>query len=248
MIYICIPARDEARTLGVLLWKVRKVMQEFERDYQILVQDDGSRDGTAEVLEKYKRVVPLEVARSPAPLGQGGALQALLERAVERSPYPKRDIVVTLQGDFTENPQDIVPMVKAIEGGADLVCGTVEMPSGRTRARRIADWAAQRLLRQAIADAPVADPFCGVRAFRVIVLRKALRAETFGPLGDLQGPALNLVLLRSLVPYARRVTETPVTERQDLRQRPSRLKVLTSLRALTRVRGLTWLPADEEAA
>ena len=46
MIYICIPALDEARTIGVLLWRIRQVMEEFPRDYHVLVLDDGSTDDT----------------------------------------------------------------------------------------------------------------------------------------------------------------------------------------------------------
>ncbi len=247
MIYLCIPAHDEARTLGVLLWKIRKVMREFGRDYRVLVHDDGSTDGTAELLERYQRVVPLDVTRSATKRGQGAALEALLNRAVELSPYPKRDVVVTLQGDFTDDPAEMVPMVKAIEGGTDLVCGTVTEAPGRTRGQRFVDWAKVRLLRDAIEAAP-ADPFCGIRAFRVIVLKKALRAEGFDGLTGTSGAVLNLALLRVLAPFARRMAEMPVTARHDLRQRPSRLKILRALRALTSARRWRWLPNEVEAA
>ena len=36
MIYICISARNEERTAGVLLWKIRRVMSEFKRDYEAM--------------------------------------------------------------------------------------------------------------------------------------------------------------------------------------------------------------------
>jgi RimJ/RimL family protein N-acetyltransferase len=54
------PAHNEERTAGILLWKIRQVMIDFPRDYHILVLDDGSNDRTAEVLEPYSRVLPLE--------------------------------------------------------------------------------------------------------------------------------------------------------------------------------------------
>lgn len=248
MIYVCIPARDEARTLGVLLWKIRKVMRDFGRDYRILVHDDGSEDGTRELLERYARVVPLDVQRSPSARGYGASLKALLDRAAELSPYPKRDVVVTLQADFSESPEFVVPMIKAIEGGADLVCGTVQETTGVTRGERFTRWAALRLLKTSLRHAPVPDPFCGLRAFRVIVLKKAVRVERFEELAGLSGPAVNVELLRMLAPFARRIVESPVVVRNDRKVRPSRLRVFPALRSLNRIRRAEWRPPEDEAA
>jgi glycosyltransferase involved in cell wall biosynthesis len=78
VIHICIPVHDEAATIGILLWKIRKVMAEFGRDYEIVVLDDASTDGTAEVLERYRRVLPLRVERSGTRLGYGAATERLL--------------------------------------------------------------------------------------------------------------------------------------------------------------------------
>ncbi len=47
MIYIGIPAHNEAQTIGVLLWRIRKVFQQFPREYELLVYDDASTDETA---------------------------------------------------------------------------------------------------------------------------------------------------------------------------------------------------------
>ncbi|NIQ55975.1 MAG: glycosyltransferase, partial [Gammaproteobacteria bacterium] len=49
MIYISIPAHNEERTAGVVLWKVRQVMSEFGRDYEVLFLDDASTDRTPDV-------------------------------------------------------------------------------------------------------------------------------------------------------------------------------------------------------
>ena len=64
VIYICIPTHNEESTIGVLLWKVRNVMGAFGRDYELLVLDDASTDGTWEVLQRYRRTLPLRVFRS----------------------------------------------------------------------------------------------------------------------------------------------------------------------------------------
>ena len=50
MLYVCIATRNNGPTVGPLLWKLRKVFQEFPREYHILVADDGSTDGAGETL------------------------------------------------------------------------------------------------------------------------------------------------------------------------------------------------------
>ena len=42
MLYLCIPAYNEAQTVGLLIWRIRKVLQEQPREYEVLIYDDGS--------------------------------------------------------------------------------------------------------------------------------------------------------------------------------------------------------------
>jgi glycosyltransferase involved in cell wall biosynthesis len=254
VIHICIPVHDEASTIGILLWKIRKVMAEFGRDYEITVLDDASTDGTAEVLERYRRVLPLRILASRERLGYGAATERLLRDAIERSKYPKRDVAVTLQGDFTESPEDLVAMVKAIEGGADLVAGQLDRASTELpRSLRFARWVARILLGSGARGAPVSDPLSGFRAYRLVVLRKAFRAEEEGgtalpeavpPAG---GWASNLALLARTAPHARRIDESPYVLRLDPRSRPTRLLVMEELKALLPLRRVRW-PAPSPGA
>lgn len=249
MIYIAIPVHNEAKTIGVLLWKIRNVMGEFGRDYELLVLDDASTDGTPEVLRRYRRSLPLRVVRSEERLGYSAALDRLLRMAVERAPYPKRDAVVTLQGDFTEHPGDLVPLVKTLEGGADVVAGSfggnrdgIPMPI------RFARWAAPRVLGPSLKDCPVSDPFCGYRIYRVIVLKKAIRDLGDRPLVRHLGWAANVGLLETAVHHARRVEEVPLGLRYDVRTRKTRFSTLQTLRGLTRIRGkVDWTPEEDVA-
>ena len=247
MIYICIPAKDEEQTLGVLLWKIRKVMRDFDRDYRILVLDDASADGTPAVLQRYTKVLPLTRLRSDEPLGYAGSLERLIKEAVNQSDYPKRDAVVTLQGDFTEDPADVVALIKALEGGADIVAGAVKderkaLPSPIRWARRLAPW----VLGRAHRSAPTSDPLSGFRAYRVIVLKKMLREAGDRPLLEAEGWAANLELLGLAAPHARRIEEAPLELRYHMHARDSRFKTLRALRDLLKVRGTQWRPSTPE--
>lgn len=250
MIYVCIPVHEEASTVGVLLWKIRKVMGDFGRDYRIVVHDDASADDTPEVLERYRRALPLTVLRSPERLGYGRSVERLLRHVAEVASYPKRDSAVVIQGDFTENPEDLVTMIKLLEGGADIVAGHEEgssgaAPDGARWTRKLASM----LLRGLVRRAPVSDPFVGMRAYRVIVLKKVFRDlpdDRFLLRSD--GWAANVELLGRLLPHARRVMEAPLARRYDLRQRPSRFKAFPTFVGLARLGGSVWSEAPPEAA
>ena len=121
MIYIGIPVYNERHTIGPLLWRIRELLAEMGRDFHVLVLDDASDDGTAQALEPYPKVLPLTLLRNSVRLGYAASLERLIREAVSRSDYPKRDAVVTLQGDFTDPPEAIVELIRRFERGVDLV-------------------------------------------------------------------------------------------------------------------------------
>lgn len=249
MIYVCIPTHNEAATVGVLMWKVRKVLSELDRPFTVVVHDDASTDDTAQVLSRYKRTLPLHVLRSKERIGYGRSVETLLRYVQAEAPYPKRDCAVVMQADFTEDPQDMVPLLKLIEGGADIVAGCVTETKGSPpKGVKEVRWVTERLLKRVLGRAPVSDPLGGLRAYRVIVLKKALRDRAM-PLLTLDGWAANVELLGKLAPHARRITEAPLALRYDLQIRPSRFRPVRTLWSLARLRSSLWsTPPGAEAA
>lgn len=235
MIYICIPARDESRTVGILLWKIRETMAQLGRDYHVLVLDDGSRDGTGPLLARYKRVLPLTVFAHDRPRGYGRAVERLLAEATARVRYPKRDAVVVMQADFTDPPEQLATLVKTLEGGADLVASVpaeaATAPRSVRAARRLASFFLGRR-----GKPPASKRLCGFRLYRAKVVKAALEASAGRPLLACDGWAANAELLAKLAPFARRTAEAPVTLRYDMRDRRSRVRLLPVFRELLRLR------------
>lgn len=240
MIYICIPALNEARTVGVLLWKVRRVLAEFPRDYHLVVLDDGSTDETAEVLAPYAKVLPLTVLRNERTQGYAAAVERLFREVASRSTHPKRDVAVLMQADFTESPDDIPALIKKIEGGADVVAARVSatepaLSRGDRWARRLLPW----LVRRSALPKEIRDPLSGFRAYRVQVLRRALAERDGKPLLERGGWAANAELLLAVLPHARRAEDAEVSLRYDRRDRETRFRPWSTASELWALRRVT---------
>jgi len=220
VIYVCVPTRNDARTLGPLLWRLRTVLAQYPRDYCVLVHDDASDDATPEVLQQYARVMPLESWRSDTPIGSAAALDRLLRAAVAASEYPRRDGAVVLQGDFQDAPEDLPELLRRFESGADVVVGVPPSDGSPAAVRWLrryglpwaVRWRTRRRLR---------DPVAGFRLFRLQVLRRALQARGAEPLLRRPGWAGQLELLLATLPYARRSADVLLPARPPRRVRPA---------------------------
>jgi glycosyltransferase involved in cell wall biosynthesis len=224
VLYICIPAYNEAETIGVLLWRIRKVFQEYSREYEILVFNDGSTDATLETLEPYHDVLPLTVLGGDRHVGYAAALDALCRAAAGRTRYPRRDALITMQADFTDQPEHLPELVKRFEGGADLVVAERTLPASTPQPVRRMRWIAGWAARTSASVSGVADPFGALRLYRISLIRDLVKNRAAAPLVQAEGWAANLELLRRALPLARRVETVSLDPRYDVRARETRIK------------------------
>ena len=237
MLYVCIPAYNEAPTVGVLLWRIRKMFQEFSREYEVVVYDDGSTDATADTLAPYREVLPLTLLGGSEHKGYAAALDALCRHVAKKTRYPRRDGAIFLQGDFTDRPGHIPELVKRFEGGADVVVAersAASLPSAPLpvrRLRRTAPW----LLRPFLSIPGVRDPFGSLRLYRIAVLRDLVKAVgPDRPLVTAEGWGANVELLMHAAAFGRRVETVELDQSYDVRTRASRVRPLADSMTLFR--------------
>lgn len=140
LILVIIPAFNEENSIA-------KVIQEIPKDLvnEIIVVNNASTDQTAEVAEKAKATVLTE----PQP-GYGNACLKGIDYCKKRNPQP--DIIVFLDGDYSDHPEEMYLLVKPIaENKADLVIGSRALGNrekgSMTFQQLFGNWLATKLLR-----------------------------------------------------------------------------------------------------
>lgn len=241
MIYICIPTRDEAATIGLVLWKIRQILQPARREYQLLVGDDASGDGTPEVLAPYAEVLPLTVLRSETPIGYAATVERLLRHALDHSDRHKRDAAILWPADYTVDPAEVDDFLKRLDSGADVVVGEATVVGEESRGRRLVRRWAPRLLGRRVRVPGVRDVVSGVAAFRLVALRHAFTARPDRWLTT-EGWAANAELVAWAAAGARRTESVAITVHAERRQRPSRVEPWPLARALWHARGRLVAP------
>jgi undecaprenyl-phosphate 4-deoxy-4-formamido-L-arabinose transferase len=118
---IVVTLYNEAGTLEELHRRVAESLG--DADYELILVDDGSRDATWQIVEGLAAADPrVRAVRFKRNFGQHPAMHAGLARA-------QGEIVVTMDGDLQNAPEDIPRLVAAVEAGSDVA-------SGRRAARR----------------------------------------------------------------------------------------------------------------
>lgn len=114
---VMIPIHNESESIEELCGRLTKILEEQQYHYEIIFIDDGSSDNSLEILKRNqdnnKNIKIIKLQRN---YGQHIALVAGIEHA-------KGNVLITMDGDLQNNPEDIPLFVKKIEEGYDYVSG-----------------------------------------------------------------------------------------------------------------------------
>ena len=158
VISVVVPTYNEAGSLPLLAGRLAAAMS--GRDWELVVVDDGSPDGTADLAEKLAATMPIRILRRAGKAGLASAVIAGMKLA-------RGDILVVMDADLSHPPEVVPALVDALDAGADLAVGsryttgggTMDWPMTRRVVSRVACYMGSVLV-------PVRDATSGFFAVR----------------------------------------------------------------------------------
>lgn len=162
---VVVPIYNEVETLPLLHRAITDVMQPLGRPYELILVNDGSRDGSTQALEALAQADPnVKVIDFRRNYGQTAAMQAGIQAA-------SNDVVVLLDGDLQNDPTDIPMMLAKLDEGYDLVHGWRKKRQdafmNRKLPSKIANWIISK-----VTGFPVHDLGCSLKAIRTEIAQE----------------------------------------------------------------------------
>jgi glycosyltransferase involved in cell wall biosynthesis len=175
---IIIPVFNEKATIGEIISRVERVQLEGIELKEIIIVDDGSTDGTREVLDQYKDDSGITVFLQPYNKGKGAAVRKGFELATG-------DIWLVQDSDLEYNPRDYPKLLAPIlENNADVVYGSRFVGGGANRVLFYwHSWGNKVLttLSNMFTNLNLTDMECGYKVFRKEIINQIkLRENRFG--------------------------------------------------------------------
>ena len=222
-ISFAIPCYNERDNLPALLAAVTAEADRLKLDYEVVITDDCSTDGSWDLLKSMARVQPrMRAQRLESNSGESAASFAAIRAARGR-------IIVTLDADLQNDPRDLPKFLQALEH-ADCVCGTRRASRelsdswAKNIISRCSNWVRRRVLRD-----PITDAGCTYRVFR---------RECVADIPFFKGAHRFLPILLDLRGY--RVVEVPVMNQQRHSGR-SHYGVLDRFDAIVDMFAVRWM-------
>ncbi len=229
MILTVLPAYNEAEALPRLLARFRAFQATLGEPLPVIVVDDGSRDGTADVARAEDSPgVPVDVVVHPKNRGLAGAIDTGLRRALERATSDD-DLVLMMDADDTHPPDLLARMLEAKKGGADVVIASRFREGaewhGKTWDRILFSYGVSWLFRALHPIPGVRDYTCGFRLYPVGLLRRAYDRWGEKLVASEASFACVLDLLLKLKHIGGRMVEVPLALHYDRKPGPSKMDV-----------------------
>ncbi len=160
---IVIPIFNEEESIPQLVQEILLTMRSYNKSFEIILVNDGSKDRSAEVLENLSKDIPeLTCILLRKNYGQTAAMAAGFDLSTG-------DIIVSIDGDLQNDPNDIPLLIAKLNEGYDLVCGWRHDRKDAEISRKIPSKIANKLIRR-VTGVHLNDYGCSLKAYRREIL------------------------------------------------------------------------------
>jgi len=157
LVSVILPVFNEADNLKELLPALFRSLDALGLSYEVIVVDDGSTDQTGEIVRQLARP-QLRLIQLRRNTGQTAALMAGIR-------FSRGDILITMDGDFQNDPADIPKLLAKLDEGYDLVSGWRQRRQDAALRRNLPSSLANRLI-SAVSGIVLHDYGCTLKAYR----------------------------------------------------------------------------------
>ncbi len=164
---IVIPIMNEIENLPILYDNLKNVLGKLKQNYEIIFIDDGSKDGSVECLRNLslteKNVVFIQFRRN---YGQTAALSAGFK-------YANGNIIITMDGDLQNDPEDIPVLLGKMAEGYDLVNGWRKDRQDKAFTRKLPSMIANKIINHLISGTGIKlnDFGCTLKAYKKEIIK-----------------------------------------------------------------------------
>jgi glycosyltransferase involved in cell wall biosynthesis len=164
MISVTVPVYNEAESLPILAGRVTAVFAQIGRPWELIFINDGSNDGSEEVLDRIARENPaVKVVHFRRNYGQTAAMMAGFD-------FAQGEVIIPMDGDLQNDPGDIPKMLAKLEEGFDVCSGWRKDRQDNALQRNLPSIMANRLI-SFVSGVELHDFGCSLKAYRADVIK-----------------------------------------------------------------------------
>jgi dolichol-phosphate mannosyltransferase len=227
-IFVVFPCYNEEEGLEKLLTRFVRIRKLSERDLQLVVVNDGSRDHTVAVARSFAGEIPMTIIDFPKNRGVAEVFNTAFARVLEQG--DDNDIVVTIDSDNTMNPYVLIDILAALEH-ADVVIASRFVPGGGMVGAGWRAWlshGAAWLMKLRVGLPGVSDYSIFYRGYRLAILSEVFRRHAGRPVEGAGFSCMANLLLR-LHAAGARFAEVPLVLRYDLKESGSAVRIFRTI-------------------
>ncbi len=164
---IVVPIKNERDNIPILYKQIKEVLNSIQKFYEIIFIDDGSTDGSLDAMMKLSALDNnVKIIQFRKNYGQTAAMSAGFK-------YSSGKVVITMDGDLQNDPQDIPALLKKMSEGYDLVSGWRKDRKDKNLTRKIPSKIANRIINKLIEGTHIQlhDFGCTLKAYKKNIVK-----------------------------------------------------------------------------